>query len=272
MDHAEAREALELAAIEPGGLDRLMAGDIPEAAAVAGHLAGCDACTTELDRLRRAEPLLRDVIRTTPSPELRARTLDFVRARGVARGAVTVPATTPAAVMAPAVTAADGVRSTRRSALPWVAAIAAAVLLSVVATNLLIGGRLDQQQRAIRGLEAVTAATIGITAEPDARRVVLTSTGGDASGSLLFSPATRELVVVARGLERPPDGQEFRCWLAIDGERQVIGRMFFANELAYWVGDTPAVGALPDDVTFGVSLVDVGGGALDADPVILGEL
>ncbi len=40
MDHEETREQLELAALEPGGLERLMAGDTPLAQAVAGHLAG----------------------------------------------------------------------------------------------------------------------------------------------------------------------------------------------------------------------------------------
>jgi hypothetical protein len=273
MDHADAREALELAAIEPGGIDRLMAGDTAAAAAVAGHLAGCDACTTEHERLRRAEPMLRDLVRTTPPADLRERTLAYVRERGVARQAVSssAPSSAPSPAPLPLPTPIEGGR--RPSPLPWIATIAAAVVLSIVATNLLLGNRLDQQQRAIAGLEAVTAATIGITAEPDVQRVSLASTTGAAvTGSLLFSPGTTELVVVARGLERPPAGQEFRCWLSVDGERQPVGRMFFADDLAYWVGDTPAVGSLPDDVTFGVSLVHIDGGALDAEPVIRGDL
>src|SRR5688572_15592917 len=86
MEHDEALEALELAAVEPGGLDRLMAGDTTVAAAVAGHVAGCPSCAMELERLAAAAPLLRDVIRTTPPADLRARTLAFVEARGVVRG------------------------------------------------------------------------------------------------------------------------------------------------------------------------------------------
>src|SRR5262245_64619409 len=42
MEHTEARELLELAAVEPDGFERLAAGDTAEAAALAGHLAGCD--------------------------------------------------------------------------------------------------------------------------------------------------------------------------------------------------------------------------------------
>ena len=56
MDHAEVRERLELAAIEPGELDRLAAGDTPDAAAIAGHLAGCPACAEEAHRLARLVP------------------------------------------------------------------------------------------------------------------------------------------------------------------------------------------------------------------------
>ena len=79
MDHDEVREQLELAATEPAGIDRLMAGDTPLAAAIAAHLAGCSSCTDELDRLRRAAIIIGDAVRTTPPPELRERTLAFVR-------------------------------------------------------------------------------------------------------------------------------------------------------------------------------------------------
>src|SRR2546423_8001842 len=89
MDHAEAREILELAAVEPGGLARLMAGDTPEAAALAGHLAGCADGTQELARLRRVAGIVRGVVRTTPPPELRERTLAFVRAVGRDRSPAT---------------------------------------------------------------------------------------------------------------------------------------------------------------------------------------
>ncbi len=62
MDHDDVRAMLELATVEPGGLDRLAAGDTGEAAAIAGHLAGCPACLDELTRLRRADMLVRPVL------------------------------------------------------------------------------------------------------------------------------------------------------------------------------------------------------------------
>src|SRR4051794_30030006 len=109
MDHAEARELLEVAAVEPGGLARLMAGDTPEAAALAGHLAGCDECTQEMARLRRVSGIVRGVVRTTPRPELREQTLAFVRAVGRQRSAApgTLAAASPGgAVASPALSQA----------------------------------------------------------------------------------------------------------------------------------------------------------------------
>ena len=85
MDHDETREQLELAALEPGGLERLMAGDTPVAQAVAGHLAGCPACTEELVRLRRSAAVIGTGLREMPPADLRARTLAAVRAEGVVR-------------------------------------------------------------------------------------------------------------------------------------------------------------------------------------------
>jgi hypothetical protein len=281
MDHDDALEALQLAATEPGGLDRLMAGDTPVAALLAGHIAGCDSCATEAERLRRAAPLLRDVVRTTPPADLRARTLALVREQGVVRD----PSATPgpvqvaglAAVPEPAAPIPAATAPRRGSVLPWVAGIAAAVVLSVVASTLIVGARVDDQlaaqQRGIAGLEAVTSATLAITADPDAGRVALASTDAtDTSGSLLFSPSTTELVVVADGLTEPPEGQEYRCWLLVDGQRQDVGKMFFADDLAFWVGETPEVATVEPGTTFGVSLTEVDDPSLEADPVIVGEL
>jgi hypothetical protein len=275
MDHDEVLEQLELAAVEPGGLDRLMAGDTTAAAAIAGHLAGCPSCSTELERLRRSVPLLRDVVRTTPPADLRERTLAFVREHGAPRGAER--AAVSAAVAAPVALAATPARSRVARLVPWAAAIAAAVIISVVATTTIVTNSLDaklaQQQDSIEALEYVTVSTIVITGEPDAERVALETTGEvGPAGSLIFSPSTTELVVVADGLVEPPAAQEYRCWVEVDGERVNVGKMFFADQLAYWVGDVPVVASLPEGSVFGVSIADVGGTSLDADPVLVGRL
>jgi hypothetical protein len=274
MDHDDVLEQLELAAVEPGGLERILAGDTPVAAAVVAHLAGCDSCAEELRRLSRAAPLLRDLVRSTPPADLRERTLAYVRKRGRERG--------EGAVQGPSATArpADRSRRSRRSLreiLPWAATIAAVVALVISGAAFLVNrdmvDRLATQVTTISALERVQTATIELTADPDARRVDLASTtGGETTGTLLYSPSTTDLVVVAYDLARPASGQEYRCWVEIEGQRHDVGRMFFADELAFWVGKTPEVGDMPAGSVFGVSPTAVGSPSLEADPVLRSEL
>lgn len=277
MDHDDVLEQLELGAVEPGGLERVLAGDTPMAAAVVAHLAGCDSCAEDLRRLSRAAPLLRDLVRTTPPADLRERTLDYVRAHGRERGDAAVQGSPEAAaVTAPTPTARGGNRSLR-DVLPWAAMIAAVVALLVSGAGFLanrdLADRLASQSNVISALERVQTATTELTADPEARRVELASTtAGGSTGTLLFSPSTSRLVVVAYELARPASGQEYRCWVEIDGRRHDVGRMFFADELAFWVGETPEVSELPAGTVFGVSPSAVGSPSLEADPVIRGEL
>jgi hypothetical protein len=274
MDHDDVLEQIELAAVEPGGLDRLTAGDTPMAAAVVGHLAGCERCAEELRRLSRAAPLLRDVVRTTPPTDLRERTLAYVRDHGRARDAASADL---AGIAGTATVPGEGAPTEgsggRRSAPAWAAA-AAAIALVVGSVGFLAGrADVDRYGDAVTALETVNKATLDISADPDSHRVALTSTSGaPTSGTLLYSPSTTKLVVVASDLDTPPSGKEYRCWVEVDGKRHSVGRMFFADDLAFWVGDTPEVSDLPDGTTFGVSLADAGGPSLDADPVIVGEL
>jgi hypothetical protein len=280
MDHAEARELLEVAAVEPGGLARLMAGDTPEAAALAGHLAGCDECTQEMARLRRVAGIVRGVVRTTPPPELREQTLSFVRAVGRQRsgGPGTLAAAAAGAVASPAmsqVTTTAPVRgpaNPRTRRWPRLAAIAAVVALAVAGTGIAVV-QSQQQADAVRDLATVTTWTVRLSAEPDARRVALAATGASSErGMLIFSPATRELVVVATGLTEPPVGQEFRCWVESGGVRHGVGRMFFGGGVSYWVGSVDAVAGLSGQATFGVSLVDTTLPGAPAEPVLRGAL
>jgi len=288
MDHDAVREQMELAAVEPDGLERLMAGDTPTAQAVAGHLAGCPACTEELGRLQRSAVLVRDTVREMPSPDLKARTLAAIRAEGVVRplplaaaGATAAgPAVAPGPEPRPEPLPAPVSLDRRRRLLPvlgWVATIAAAVVLSVVAASYLVGSRVDDQLAAqsvaIKGLQEITTATLTVTAQPDAEHVALAGVSDpELYGGLTYSPSTSELVVVASGLTQPTAGLEYRCWVEVDGKREKVGKMFFNQDLAFWVGPSPAISGLSTGATFGVSLVDAAGSSVDTDPVLLGEL
>jgi hypothetical protein len=274
MDHEATREQLELAAAEPGGLERLMAGDTPAAQAVAAHLAGCPACTGELARLERAARVIGQIVRERPPADLRERTLAVIRTAGVRRGAaaeeslVTPFAGPTTARRGPTISARD------RSALGWVAAIAAAVVVSVIATSFIVGGQVDERlamyANEIDALERVTIATLEVTAEPDVRRVALGGAEPAVTGSLVFSPSTSALVVVATGLTPPPEGQEYRCWVEQAGDREGVGKMFFSDDLAYWIGPVTSVQGLVGDARFGVTLVDVSGAGGDSRDVLVG--
>ncbi len=292
MDHDATREQLELAAAEPGGLDRLMAGDTAAAQAVAAHLAGCESCSEELVRLQRSAAAIRSVVRELPPEGLRERTLATVRDQGVPRPLVVAPAVAdlgapridaPAEPVAPVAIAAGGVavahrrRSRLPAALAMATTIAAAVLLSVLTTSIVIGSRVDTQLAAqaetINALEDVTTMTLAVAGQPDTQHVALAGVNDSgANGSLIFSPSSADLAVVATGLKLPPAGYEYRCWVSVDGSRQRIGKMFFSEDLAYWVGPVPALSGVSSGATFGVSLVGASGTTLDADPVLLGKL
>ena len=266
-DHADVRAALELAAVEPGGLDRLEAGDTPDAAIVAGHLAGCPACLEELARLRRAETLLRPVIAGAPDPALRERTLAFVREVGVRRADV-VPDRPGEAPDRP-VEAPDRPvdLAARRRAISsggarrfaWVGAVAAALVVGLVGGALLPGGDTPAGNAdPATALAAVTREATALLAAGDIREVVLRDATGAPAGSLLLSPSEGRVVVTASGLAAPPSGSEHRCWVESGGTRTVLGTMWQAGDVAWWSGDVALPAELPADVVYGVSLVDAG--------------
>jgi hypothetical protein len=223
-----------------------------------------------------------------PPPDLRARTLAAIRAEGVLRplpavgaGSAVDASGSAGADAAPAPTTApqsiDGHRRRLAPVLGWVAAIAAAVVLSVLATSLIVGSRVDDQlatqAAAIEDLQKITTATLTVTAQPDAEHVALTSQSDpDVYGGVTYSPSTADLVVVASGLTPPPDGLEYRCWVEVGGTRQRVGKMFFNDSLAFWVGPAPAIAGVSSSATFGVSLVDAAGSTVDTDPVLVGQL
>lgn len=269
MEHAEARELLEVAAVEPEGFDRLVAGDTTDAAALAGHLAGCPDCADEMERLRRAASMIRTTVRSLPPPDLRERTLALVAAVGRDRSGGVVDLDSARR------TRARSEPGNRRGLILWAASVAAAVMIAIVGTSAWVGRIQDEratvQAQQIASLAKVATWTLRIDAEPDAQHVELASASG-ATASLVFSPTSTELVVLASGLAEPPAGQEYRCWLETAAGRAPIGKMFFGGGVSFWVGEVATVNAATTGTRFGVSLVPVGGDAVSGDPVLLGEL
>jgi hypothetical protein len=272
IDHADVRELLELAAVEPSGLERLSAGDTAEAAMVAGHLVGCPSCTEEARRLATAGPILREVVGSIPPDALRERTLALVREVGRARGAPAPvsPAPVSTAAMGLAVDPSGRTRLRRRQ-LGWPVALAATIVISLVVGGAVVGVRSGQdlrdQQAETAALAKLNAATLSLTGKPDVQRVALVATAEAAvRGTLLFSATARDLVMSASGLRPPPAGQEFACWLTgPDGSRIRIGTMLFSGELAYWAGWADELAAAGPGTQFGVTLVDGSGKPVGGD-------
>lgn len=277
MEHDEVRELLQDAAVEPGGLERLMAGDTPDAAVVAGHLAACPDCTDELDRLRRSVSLIRPAVRAVPPPELRQRTLDFVAAMGRPRGSAAVASATSRPDQAlPSAPVAMAAAARRGLDLRSFAALAAMLILAVAATGVIVGGSRDaiirDQAAELEAIGDVARWTLRVDARGDARRIALASTTGAATtATIVFSPSSTELVIVADDLAKPAAGYEYRCWVERAGTRDMIGRMFFGGSLAYWVGPVPEVSGLASTAHFGVSLVNVAAPSEPGQPVLEGQ-
>lgn len=248
MDCADTLETIEVAASEPDGLERLMAGDTPEAAAVAGHLAACAACADALARVGRSAATVRAVLASMPDDGLRERTLAYVRALGRSR-TLAPAAAGPAGAGTGSTAAGTPARGAARPAGPavrrlrvplgWAAGVAvAAVLAAGLTAAFVVPGRdaqIARQADEIALLSRVTAWTVRVEARPDARRVALVGAGGDA-GSLVYSPSTGELVVVAAGLPSPPPDREYECWLRSEAGRTKVGRMGYGGDLAGWAG------------------------------------
>jgi len=272
MDHQEVRDLLADAAIEPGGLDRLMAGDTPTAALVAGHLAGCPDCADELERLRRSVGIIRPMVRAVPPPELRERTLAYIAAVGRPRGP-SAAGTEPATSEEPPAIPSTG-RTIRAPRMPMLAGLAAAILIAVAGTALVVNGNRDslssRQAAEIEALGDVALGTIQLDAQPDVQHVQLASTtGGSTTGTLVYSPSSNKLVVVAEKLAPAPAGHEYRCWVEVGGQRASIGKMFFGGDLAYWVGSLPQIAGLGPSARFGVSLVDLAATDKPGEPVLV---
>ena len=278
MEHQDVRAALEIAAVEPGGLDRLAAGEEADAAALAGHLAICAGCADELTRLRRADRLIRPAIAMSPPPELRARTLDYVRAVGRERGA---SGTKPTELEAPQVLAIRGaglepsraagtLRRGRRAA--WPAAVAAALVIGLAGGLLAAGGRAapDLSDAAV-ALTEVSHESAALLGAPDAARVTLWDSAGAARGSIVVAKSAGRMVAVAVDLPDPGAGREYRCWVEVGGVRTRLGTMWLTGSVAWWNGPAALPADLGPGARFGVSLVSVGSGGA-GDPVLTGGL
>lgn len=276
MNHAEVRDRLDQAAVEPGLLAAV-------GTSASGHLSVCSECQAEYRALERIgdalalaaveEPPGAKAPGATPGAvvaerqrapdDLRDRTLAFVRAHGVARG-VASPVPDPIARRP---------WFARLAAAPaWITVAAAAVLvIGVAAAGLTLVNERNAAMTEKAGLAAVTAAVDEIVRQPDHRSVALTSVGGGtAGGSVTWSPATGRVVVLSNGLPAPATGAVYKCWIEQAGQRSASWDMAFSDGVAYWSGSASGWGGdVPYGARFGISLDQVGG-TLPGAPLLVG--
>lgn len=280
MDHADALELIEIAAAEPGGLERLAAGDTPEAAVVAGHLAGCASCADALVRTTRTAELARAVIRELPDPALRARTLAFVREVGRDRSGAGATAAIPGSSVAGSAAEAQAmeplhvVAVARRRRASWLVLGLAAALVVATIAGFTAGTVIRQPAPGVEDVAnavAVMQATMSIAGRPDAVRIALAPAGGGAAaGTVLFSPSGGQLAMVVTGMAPAPAGATYACWIESGGMRRRIG-VVYADErtgVGSWAGPVSGLDGLAPGSTFGVSLVTAG--SQSGTPVLIG--
>lgn len=278
MDHADVLELIEVAAAEPDGLARLAAGDTPESAAVAGHLAGCASCTAELAATTSVATVARETIRELPDPALRARTLSFVREVGRDRPTAAAPdAVAPAVTSAPPETPAalpeKVVPITRaRSGRPWWYAASIAAVLVAAVGGFTLGGAQARPPLAVGDQYSAMSAlqtSMHIAEQPDAVHVDLAAaTGASAKshGKVLYSPTTGEFVMTATGLDPAPEGASYTCWEEHNGARRQLGVLMVTGGSGSWAGLLGGLAELGPGTVFGISMVAAG--AKEGTPVL----
>lgn len=195
-----------------------------ELAGFEAHLAtGCAICAERLRETREALALLpRSLPEVPPPPALRARVLDAIAAERR-------PAAAPVVPLRPA--------PRRRRAIwwaGWTGLAAAAALLVVVNAQL---RETREELRALQGRVATLQTELAqreealrFLSDPNVRYVSL---GGlkptpEASAWLLWNPATRQGLLLARGLPAAPAGHAYELW-ALAGAQPVPAGVFSAD-------------------------------------------
>ena len=247
IGHAGTLERLEEAALERGGIARLVSSD----ADVAAHLDACAACAAERDAWLRVGDALSDALasgreRAIASDalpvDLSRRTLD----KGGGAGHAAPAAAGRSAVRArPEPMPATVARLRGRGGRMWLLATAAviAVLLGgTVVADLThqrdqVAQQRDQAQQEARQLADLTSTLDALLQEPDHRLVALAATGTTVpEGTVVWGAQSGRLAVVTADLPQPPAGSEYRCWVERGGTRTAVGAMEFGAGLAYWAG------------------------------------
>lgn len=198
--------------------------------ALVAHLATCAACRRELAGLRAAvQALPLTIDEREPSPALRERIRAAVLGDRGGADSITAHERTPLPLPSPGArialpTPPSGVRSGRRFATPWAAAVA---LLLASSLGLLVWN--VRLQQAVQRPEAVEAVAL---------RLSRPATG--AGGRLAFLEEREATIVAVRGLPPLSPGLVYELWPVHDGAPASTGR-FVLDGTGAAVAAVPAI-------------------------------
>jgi anti-sigma-K factor RskA len=249
--------------LEQADVYALGALDGGELAAFEAHLAtGCAICAARLRETREALTLLpRSLPAVPPPPALRARVLAGIPQAAPAAGAPAAP------------------RPERRRGrvlwwAGWAGLAAAAVLLVVV------NGELSRTRQELRALEGRVATlqtelaqreeAVRFLSDPNVRYVSLAGLkpSPEASAWLLWNPAARQGLLLARGLPVAPAGQAYELW-ALAGAQPVPAGMFSVDDRGRALLRLPPLPAGRAFDAFAVTLEPAGGVPAPTGPMHL---
>jgi hypothetical protein len=226
------------------------------------HLAACPRCRSDLREYRLIAGLLPyDAPDAAPAPDLRDRLV-----AAVAREAGTA---TPEAATRPPKPASARAAPRRRSIFSpagWAAAGFAALAVALLAWNLSLRARIDEQAALIAFHRQTWQVMTPLLNDPSLRWYALA--GDRASGRLWSTPQGETACLVAQGLPQLAEGQVLQVWLMRGGER-TSGGTFQSRDGNGWVlvsGGAPL--ASYDSVA--VTIEPSGGSAAPSGPPVIG--
>lgn len=291
--HAEAHERLMDLTLEPGALRRFAmaladGGESAMTDPLLAHVGGCATCRDTLASWKRTHDTVRHVLtggsqagdigladladdeHIVAPAALRSALLELVdRAPERAR-----PPTAIEGHDRGNMARARPARLFRWRSQPgrrWLGLVAAFGIVAIAGGLVLDQStRLDQARRETAALEAVATTLDRVLRDPGHVAVDLRAADGTPAGSISWS--SRDFVVLTSGLQPPPAGSIYACWIERDGVRTPVGQMWFAGGTAFWTGSldgwaTTSFGS----GTFGISLEPVDG-ARGHPAVLVGDL
>ena len=161
----------------------------------------------------------------------------------------------------------------------WAAGLAAAVVIAVAGTAFVVGSAAQRTTDAERAQNAAAVAVaqsaLGLVLDPTGDMATpMASPSGAATGLVLIAPRDYRTAVVAAGLPEAPVGQEYACYVVIDGARVLVGRMAERGDIHAWTGTVDAFAGVAGSSIgeYGVVLVPAGSESVDGTPILSGSL